>query len=94
MAKTRHIHQRMSQRSIQEGWLDLVKAFGIDDGDKIVLNRNGIDCALEKMKKMAAELQKLRSRGGLVLVVDGSTEITAYSLNSHKPSYGDNKSWI
>ena len=87
MAKTRHIQQRMSQRSIQQGWLDLVKAFGVDDGDRIVLNRNGIDCALEKMKKMAAELQKIRSRGGIVLVVDGYTEITTYTLNSHNPSY-------
>ena len=87
MAKTRHIQQRMNQRSIQQGWLDLVKAFGIDDGDRIVLNRNGIDCALEKMKKMAAELQKMRSRGGIVLVLDGNTEITTYTLNSHNPSY-------
>lgn len=87
MAKTRHIQQRMNQRSIQQGWLDLVKAFGVDDGDRIVLNRNGIDCALEKMKKIAAELQKMRSRGGIVLVVDGHTEITTYTLNSHNPSY-------
>lgn len=50
MARTRHLQQRVSQRSIQYEWLDLVKTFGTDDGDKIFLTRQGIDCALNEMK--------------------------------------------
>ncbi len=82
MAKTRHLQQRMSQRSIQQEWLDLVKRFGMDDGDKVVLNQRGIDCALDTMKKLATQLQKMRTRGGLVLVQEGDDEITTYSINS------------
>lgn len=72
----------MSQRSIQQEWLDLVKRFGMDDGDKVVLNQRGIDCALDTMKKLATQLQKMRTRGGLVLVQEGDDEITTYSINS------------
>lgn len=86
MAKTRHIQQRMSQRSIKQEWLDLVKRFGTDDGDKVILNQRGIDCALDTMKKLATQLQKMRTRGGIVLVEEGGEEITTYAINSF--SYG------
>ena len=76
------MHQRMSQRSIKQGWLDLVKIFGVDVGDRFVLNKNGIDGALEAMKKLSADLQKMRTRGGIVLVLDGETEITTFAVNS------------
>ncbi len=84
MARTRHLQQRVSQRSIQYEWLDLVKIFGTDDGDKIHLTRQGIDCALNEMKKLATHLQKMRTRGGIVLVEDQGQEITTYSVNSFK----------
>lgn len=84
MAKTRHIQQRMSRRSIQQEWLDLVKMFGIDDGDKFVLNQRGIDCALDTMKKLSTQLQKMRTRGGIVLVQEEDDEITTYAINSFK----------
>ncbi len=77
------MQQRMSQRSIQQSWIDLVKSFGTDDGDKVFLNRNGIDLVLKEMNCMAASLQKMRSRGGIVLVEEGGYEITTYSLNSY-----------
>lgn len=84
MAKTRHIQQRMSQRSIQQGWLDLVKMFGTDNGDKIFLNRNGIDAAIREMEKISADLQKMKTRGGIVLVEKEGYEITAYAVDSYK----------
>ncbi|MFW9608876.1 MAG: hypothetical protein ACMV0H_01595 [Aquaspirillum sp.] len=84
MARTRHLQQRVSQRSIQYEWLDLVKTFGTDDGDKIFLTRQGIDLVLNEMKKLAAHLQKMRTRGGVVLVENQGQEITTYSFNSFK----------
>lgn len=84
MAKTRHIQQRMSQRSIQQSWLDLVKTFGIDDGDKIFLNRSGIDAAIRAMEKISSNLQKMKTRGGMVLVEKDGYEITAYMIDSYK----------
>jgi hypothetical protein len=84
MAKTRHMQQRMSQRSIQQSWLELVKTFGTDDGDKVKLNRDGIDRVLKEMKDISANLQKMRSRGGIVLVESAGHEITTYSMDSYK----------
>ena len=84
MAKTRHIQQRMSQRSIQQSWLDLVKTFGTDDGDKIFLNRSGIDAAIRAMEKISSNLQTMKTRGGMVLVEKDGYEITAYMIDSYK----------
>ena len=83
MAKTRHIHQRMNQRAISQQMLEIVKMFGVDDGDKTYLNKKGIDAALNEINNLSKQIQKMRSRGGLVLVESGEVEITAYSLDSY-----------
>ena len=84
MAKTRHIQQRMAQRSIRYEWLEIVKTFGIDQGDKTILNQKGIDQALAELKKLSSQMQKMRSRGGMVLVEDEGQEITTYALGSYR----------
>lgn len=84
MSKTRHIQQRMSQRSIHQEMLDLVKMFGVDSGDKTILNKRGIDLVLKELKNMSKTMQKMRSRGGIVLVEAGDNEITSYALNSFR----------
>ena len=86
MGKTRHIHKRMTQRAIHQTYLELVKSFGIPEGDKIILNQKGIDAALREIKIITANLQKMRPRGGIVLVEDKGSEITTYSLNSYSRS--------
>ncbi|MCD9504607.1 hypothetical protein GLP37_20810 [Photobacterium phosphoreum] len=86
MAKTRHIQQRMNQRAINSQMLEIVKMFGVDDGDKIYLNRKGIDAALDELNKISQQMQKMRSRGGVVLVESGETEITTYTLDSYNRS--------
>lgn len=84
MAKTRHIHQRMSQESIQQNMLEIVKSFGVDDGDKTILNEKGLNLAITELKKISKTMQKMKSRGGLVLVENGNYEITTYELDSYK----------
>ena len=86
MAKTRHIHQRMNQRAIKSQMLEIVKMFGVDDGDKTYLNRKGIDAALDELNNISQQMQKMRSRGGVVLVESGEIEITTYALNSYNRS--------
>lgn len=83
MAKTRHIHQKMDQRSISQQMLEIVKMFGIGNDDKTYLNKKGIDAALSELKSLSKQMQKMRSRGGLVLVEAGGFEITAYALGSY-----------
>lgn len=84
MAKTKHIQQRMSQRSIRQQWLSLVRVFGVVRGDKVFLNQKGIDLALNEMKKIASDLQKMRTRGGIVLVEEEGAEITTYALENNR----------
>ncbi len=83
MAKTRHIHQRMNQRAISQQMLEIVKMFGIDDGDKTYLNKKGIDAALLEINVLSKQMQKMKNRGGIVLVESGDVEITAYALDSY-----------
>lgn len=86
MAKTRHIQQRMSQRAIREQMLDIVKTFGVDHGDKTFLNRKGLDEALKELNSISQMMQKMRSRGGVVLVESDGSEITTYALDSYSRS--------
>jgi len=86
MAKTRHIHQRMNQRAISQQMLEIVKMFGVDDGDKTVLNTKGIEAALLEIKNLSKQMQKMKARGGVVLVESGDVELTAYALDSFNRS--------
>jgi hypothetical protein len=63
--------------------LEIVKMFGIDDGDKTYLNRKGIDAALLEINVISKQMKKMKTRGGLVLVESGDVEITAYALDSY-----------
>lgn len=82
MSKTRHIQQRMSQRGIQQSMIDMTLAYGQDHGDKIILNRKGIDAILNEIEKLKKCALSLRKKGGLVVVDVENTLITAYSLDS------------
>lgn len=85
MAKTRHIHQRMSQRGITNSMLDLVKLFGVNNnGDATILNRKSVRDILYTMNKLMKEMKKIESKGGVVLIEKDGVEITTYSLNSYK----------
>ena len=90
MAKTRHIQKRMSQRGIKESMVELVKAFGVDQGDKSILNRKGCDAVLNELEQMKKDILKIRERGGLVLIENGEILITTYALNSYSRKLASN----
>jgi len=84
MAKTRHIQQRMSQRGINEQMLELVTQFGSWNGDKCVLNKKACRNVLTELDAMRKRLIKMQEKGGLVLVQDNGSDITAYRLDSYQ----------
>lgn len=84
MSKTRHIAQRMSQRGISDKILELVATFGMEHGDKIILNKKGCDKVVAQLQEMARRLIRVSETGGYVLVEAGGKQITAYRLNSYK----------
>lgn len=84
MAKTRHIAQRMSQRGISDEILELVATFGMEQGDKIILNKKGCDKVVAQLQEMVRRLIRVSETGGYVLVEVGGNQITAYRLNSYK----------
>jgi hypothetical protein len=72
----------MSQRNINEQMLSIVESFGIDQGDKVILNRKSIEMALIQLKKISKTMEKMSRRGGLILVKSGEIDITTYWLES------------
>ena len=82
MAKTRHIQKRMSQRGIKQAMIDMVLNFGVPQGDKIILNRKGLDGVLRELETLKQSAMKMRERGGVVVVANGDTLLTTYGLDS------------
>jgi ASC-1-like (ASCH) protein len=91
MGRTRHIHKRMTERGINEQMLSVVGQFGVDQGDKIVLNRKAISLAMKELKKMTDTMEKMFRRGGVVVVVQDDIEITTYTLDSFSRKKVNNK---
>lgn len=75
MHKTKHIHQRMSQRGISRDMVDLVLNYGDCQGDKIVLSRK----ASARLMEAARTLAKILDKGGLVVVTSGDAQLTTYN---------------
>ncbi|WP_157035521.1 hypothetical protein [Marinobacter psychrophilus] len=83
MAKTRHIHKRMSQRGIKSRLVDLVSQFGVDHDDKVILTRKNVEALLGAVEGLKRQLLEVHSKGGLAVVEQGDYQITTYSLNSY-----------
>lgn len=82
MYKTRHIHQRMSQRGITQPVIEMLYSFGIADGDKIVLSKKNCELLSQIFSKMKKITVKMAEKGGFTLVANDETLITTYRLNS------------
>jgi ASC-1-like (ASCH) protein len=62
--------------------LSIVESFGIEQGDKVILNKKSIEMALTQLKNISKTMEKMSRRGGIVLVKDGDIDITTYWLDS------------
>lgn len=83
MARTKHIHQRMTQRGITSRRVDLTARFGMDHGDKIILNRKNTKRLLSEMDRFRKGLLDIHAKGGLVVVEENDAQITTYPLTSY-----------
>jgi len=85
MAKTRHMHKRMNQRGITERVVKMVREYGLEVGDKKVLDRANLDKLLQHLDKVRKDLTRVRDKGGVVVVEVNEAEITAYRVDSYDP---------
>ncbi len=94
MAKTRHIHKRMSQRGISSRLVDLVAQFGMDHGDKCILTRKNAEALIGAVDTLRSQLIEVQNKGGLVVVEQGDHQITVYPIDSYsrkKAKEGDRR---
>jgi len=94
MARTRHIHKRMSQRGITSRMVDLVSQYGIDAGDRIILDRKNTEALLKAVDHLRKDLLEVHSKGGLVVVEAGDAQITTFAVDSYSPKKAGDKNVI
>ena len=84
MKTTKHSLARMSQRGLPKKLVDLAFEFGKEQGDKLILNRKSTQKLINEIDNMRKELLKVIDKGGVTLVIDNDTLITAYNTNSYR----------
>jgi len=77
----------MNQRGITQRMLDIVSDFGVDDGDKQILDKGNLDLLIKTMDKLRSDFMRIRDKGGLVVVESGDTQITAYRVDSYNRNH-------
>jgi len=84
MVTTKHCQARMSQRGLPKRLLDLVLEFGRDSGDKLILNKKATQKVIDEIDTMRKELLRVIDKGGVTVVIDNESLITAYNTNSYR----------
>lgn len=80
MHTTRHFVQRMSQRGVSRDMVEVVRDFGVPEGDKLVLGQRDAGKAIEVLMRQLRVLKRIQDKGGLVVVESGESLITTYNL--------------
>ncbi|MCG3669264.1 DUF4258 domain-containing protein [Aliarcobacter butzleri] len=81
MFSTNHFKARMSQRGISKKVIDLVLAFGKDEGDKLFLDKKETQRIIYQIDNLRNTLLKVMDKGGVAVVVEDETLITTYNLD-------------
>ena len=84
MFTTKHFQSRMSQRGLPKKIIDLVLEFGKDNGDKLILNRKETQKLIDEVDNFKRDLLKVMDKGGVTVVLDNESLITAYNLDRNK----------
>lgn len=79
-----HCQAKLSQRGLPKRLVDLVLEFGKDNGDKLILNKKATQKVIDEIDTMRRTLLKVIDKGGVTVVIDNDTLITAYNTNSYK----------
>lgn len=79
---TRHMQARMSQRGIPGDLVDLVRQYGRDEQDTVVLDRNGLRELLDSVRSLQRVVLKALDKGGVVVVEADGALITTYNRDN------------
>ena len=79
MHSTHHVRKRMAQRGISGDMVDYVLCNGTPEKDRVIMGRKEALRMLESLQKEQRLLKKILDKGGVVVVADGDTIITAYN---------------
>lgn len=88
MSKTRHIQKRLSQRGIRDELVSIAMDFGVQKGDKVVLNKKAAEAVIVELDLYRKKLKKLADKKGLVVVESDGNLVTAYDLDSYRRPKG------
>jgi hypothetical protein len=80
---TKHLRARMSQRGIPGDLINLVRQFGQDDQDRLILNRKDLRGLLEQVRGLERTVIKALDKGGVVVVEADGALITTYNATSY-----------
>ena len=84
MRTTHHFEQRMSQRGVSRDMVDLVRDYGVLEGDKVILGRRDAAKLIQELMRKLRVLKRIQDKGGLVVVEVGESLITTYNLPHSK----------
>lgn len=87
MIKTTHFMKRTSQRGITKAMVNYALEHGEIDGDKLIVNRKLILRHRAEVLRELAVMAKLLDKGGIVVVSEYESLITAYDFDSRKNKY-------
>jgi hypothetical protein len=88
---TKHFQARMSQRGITGDLVDLVRRYGHDDQDRLILNRKDLRRLLDGVRELQRVATKALDKGGLVVVEAGGALITTYNVDSYDRGRGHDR---
>ena len=80
MHTTHHFAQRMSQRGVSRDMVELVRDYGVPEGNKVILGRRDTAKLIQELMRKLLILKKIQDKGGLVVVEAGESLITTYNL--------------
>ena len=82
MGKTRHYASRIQQRGIREETVALAERYGYPQGEKMILGKKQIRCALQAIDKERKQLVQALDQGGIVSIERDGKLVTAYLMNT------------
>ena len=80
MKFSRHARIRMGQRGIPGRMIELARKHGRIEGDQWVLDIREARAALDQVMAERAALLKVIDKGGVVVVEEDDTVVTAYNI--------------
>ena len=79
MNLTKHMTQRMNQRGINKIMVEAALDFGTPHNDRYSLGRKEAQAAIAQPQGMLKVLTKVADKGGITVVVENGTYITAWN---------------